>query len=255
MHEASVHGERLSTSKPKHRQKDDSVNEPLLQTGQKKGHGQLPSLSDSQLHEGTSADSSKEDDQKYNCNGQPVRQLSQQSEILNGSAHSPVISSPKSPVDSESDEEESDDDSPAEPVLSLSPSDRHRRVCCGCFMKLDPDHTKNGRCENLMAQMRHKRREQYCRYCRRTLEKGKIDTYFDLFKHWQLLDEDDKKLLRLRLKKSSICQHCFRSYKSNTRGSRLGLNRFQVELEVLSYYVFVLLIWYGICTLDLHNIL
>jgi len=75
-------------------------------------------------------------------------------------------------------------------------------------MKLDPDHTKNGRCENLMAQMRHKRREQYCRYCRRTLEKGKIDTYFDLFKHWQLLDEDDKKLLRLRLKKSSICQHC-----------------------------------------------
>ena len=138
-------------------------------------------------------------------------------------------------------------DNSDEPLLQLR--DVPQKVCCGCFMKLSPRHQEKNWCENLKNQTIFKRREQYCRHCRHSLKRGDIDKYFELFKHWQLLDEDDKKLLRLRLNKSNICRHCFRSYKSITKGSRMGLNRFQVELEVLSYYVFRLTIWYvaGVC--------
>eukprot|EP01083_Nonionella_stella_P042856 115652_1 len=99
-------------------------------------------------------------------------------------------------------------------------------VRCGCFVRRGNYKIGNDR---------------YCRHCRHSLRtKGDIDRYFELFKHYQLLDEDDKDLLRIRLSGRNICRHCFRSYKLK----RHGLNRCQVLLELLSYYVFKCAIWW-----------
>ena len=124
---------------------------------------------------------------------------------------------------------------------------------CGCFIRT-PKQKPNA-CKNLNKQWKLRGRESYCRHCRHSLstedgqKNGKIDRYFELFKYWQLLDEDDKKLLRLRLNKRNICPHCYRTYKSDPsdndkRRKKHGLSRFQVILEVMSYYVFKILIWW-----------
>ena len=135
------------------------------------------------------------------------------------------------------------------------------RTHCGCFVRAVEGHKSNP-CKNLNKQWKLRHRESYCRHCRHSLkikQKDKalgdtkknepIDPYFNLFKHYQLLDEDDKKLIRLRLNKRNICPHCYRVYKSDIedndkRKKKYALSRFQVVLEVMSYYVFIFFIWW-----------
>ncbi|ETO33416.1 hypothetical protein RFI_03691 [Reticulomyxa filosa] len=73
---------------------------------------------------------------------------------------------------------------------------------------------------------------------------GNITDYFELFKNYQVLDEMDKDLMKKLLCGHTICSHCFRPYKYDEAEKYTDrLFRWQVLLEILSYYVFVVCIW------------
>ncbi|ETO14723.1 hypothetical protein RFI_22644 [Reticulomyxa filosa] len=68
--------------------------------------------------------------------------------------------------------------------------------------------------------------------------------YFELFKNFQVLDEVDKELMKTLLHGHSICPHCFRPFKHNeAQNSTDRMFRWQVLLEILSYYTFIGFIW------------
>ncbi|ETO31843.1 transient receptor potential-gamma protein [Reticulomyxa filosa] len=80
----------------------------------------------------------------------------------------------------------------------------------------------------------------HCRYCRHYIgdKKGNINDYFELFQEYQIVDDADKDLMKKLLYRRTICPICFRPF---TEGSKY--HRWQVMLEVLSFYVFLLFIW------------
>ncbi|ETO06184.1 hypothetical protein RFI_31211 [Reticulomyxa filosa] len=81
---------------------------------------------------------------------------------------------------------------------------------------------------------------EFCRYCRHFVgsHKGNIKDYFELLQEYQTLDESDKELMTKLLSRRSICPVCFRPFGSNDK-----YYRWQVILEVLSFYVFMCFIW------------
>ena len=70
-------------------------------------------------------------------------------------------------------------------------------------------------------------------------ENGDIQIYFDLFRHYRILDDDDKKLMKHLLKNRKLCPICFRPYSGNND----RYYQWQVILEIISYYIFIILIW------------
>ena len=75
---------------------------------------------------------------------------------------------------------------------------------------------------------------------------GNIDDYFTLFNYYQLLDEADKKLIRNMLINRKLCPHCYRPY-IYYNGKSNRLSRWQVLLELISYFVFRVFIWIPLC--------
>ena len=55
-------------------------------------------------------------------------------------------------------------------------------------------------------------KKTFCRYCRHDMkhEIGDIQTYFDLFRHYRILDDEDKNLMKHLLKNRKLCPICFR---------------------------------------------
>eukprot|EP01083_Nonionella_stella_P162243 532414_1 len=86
------------------------------------------------------------------------------------------------------------------------------------------------------------KRRTFCRYCRQDMqhEIGSIQTYFDLFRHYRILDEDDKRLMKHLLKHKLLCPICFRPYS----GDDDRYYKWQVMLEIISYYIFCVALWF-----------
>ena len=61
------------------------------------------------------------------------------------------------------------------------------------------------------------------------------------FIHYRL-DEDDVKLMKRLMHGSGVCPSCYRPYKINLDGSTDRLHRWEIQLEIVSYYVFRLFV-------------
>merc|ERR1712048_32587 len=87
--------------------------------------------------------------------------------------------------------------------VSVSTTANRKRRWCSCFVKI-ADKGGDTWCKRLNKRWNMVTRDKYCRYCRNSLlvanpkGGGNIVDYFELFKFWQLLDEDDKTFLRAR---------------------------------------------------------
>ncbi|ETO22318.1 Radial spoke protein 3 containing protein [Reticulomyxa filosa] len=81
----------------------------------------------------------------------------------------------------------------------------------------------------------------YCQYCRHDTDSatGDINDYFELFRQYQMIDEADKALMKKLLYRQTICPNCFRPYTTESR-----FFRWQVIMEILSFYVFMIFIWF-----------
>ncbi|ETO07133.1 hypothetical protein RFI_30259, partial [Reticulomyxa filosa] len=81
----------------------------------------------------------------------------------------------------------------------------------------------------------------YCSHCRHYIgegQKGNINDYFALFGEYQIIDEEDKMLMTKLLHRQSICPNCYRPFSEETK-----YFRWQVLLEILSFYVFMVFLW------------
>lgn len=72
---------------------------------------------------------------------------------------------------------------------------------------------------------------------------GNIDDYFNLFDGYQL-DQEDQKVLRQIFATRNLCAKCYRPYKKFSDGSSNRYQRWQVTIEILSFYVFILTAWW-----------
>ena len=81
----------------------------------------------------------------------------------------------------------------------------------------------------------------YCRFCRnRMITNGDIKIYFYLFRHYnKSLDEADKTLLFKLSRNKMLCPSCFRPVKFYESDSA-RLWRWQVAMEIISFYVFMI---------------
>ena len=89
---------------------------------------------------------------------------------------------------------------------------------------------------------------RYCQFCRCYMRiNGNISHYFKLFINYRL-DEADVKFMKSLMQNAGICPQCyrpFRVYENTSTGMKTNrLYRWQVILELLSFYVFMLVIWF-----------
>lgn len=68
-------------------------------------------------------------------------------------------------------------------------------------------------------------------------QKGDIAKYVRLITNYRLENEDVTLVKRL-LQDTGICNKCYRPYKEFADGSTDRLNRSEIQLEVVSYWVF-----------------
>ena len=84
---------------------------------------------------------------------------------------------------------------------------------------------------------------KYCQFCRCYMtESGDIESYFRLFDGYQL-DSEDKKVLSSIFANRKLCAKCYRPYKKYSDGSSNRYQRWQVTIEMLSFYVFMLVMY------------
>jgi len=88
---------------------------------------------------------------------------------------------------------------------------------------------------------------RYCQFCRVYMRvNGNIAHYFKLFVNYRL-DEADVKFMQSLMQNAGICPHCYRPYRiyekteNGIKSNRLF--RWQVVLELLSFFVFMVVLW------------
>merc|ERR1719206_1208946 len=121
--------------------------------------------------------------------------------------------------------------------------EKTKLYCCGAFQKV-----KNPK--QLVQQKLLKNygeTARYCQFCRCYMrQNGDISRYFKLFVNYRL-DEADVKFMESLMQSSGICPQCYRPYRiyetTSTGMITNRLYRWQVVLELLSFYVFMLVIW------------
>eukprot|EP01083_Nonionella_stella_P028404 78220_1 len=114
-----------------------------------------------------------------------------------------------------------------------------------CIFERLPNTTFCGRSSNNWS----KNSRRYCRFCRtdmRDVISGDIAKYFDLFRyHGHIVDDADIQLMRELCGDRNyvhLCPHCFRPYIVWQNDSNRA-SRFQIMLEIISFYVFLILVW------------
>eukprot|EP00484_Ammonia_sp_Unknown_P014069 CAMPEP_0197080372 /NCGR_PEP_ID=MMETSP1384-20130603/214092_1 /TAXON_ID=29189 /ORGANISM="Ammonia sp." /LENGTH=484 /DNA_ID=CAMNT_0042519255 /DNA_START=85 /DNA_END=1539 /DNA_ORIENTATION=- len=122
----------------------------------------------------------------------------------------------------------------------LSKSCRNIARCCCSFIRrvedIAPDE-KDTYVKNVYFNYGDGGR-RFCRYCRTMITKsGDIDDFFELFINYRL-DEDDVKLMKRLMHHTGVCPKCFRPYKTWSDGTTDRLQRWEIQLEIISYYVF-----------------
>jgi len=115
--------------------------------------------------------------------------------------------------------------------------------CCGLFQKLkSPKHLiKDKIIKNYPETAR------YCKFCRCYMRiNGNISHYFKLFVNYRL-DEADVKFMKSLMQTAGICPQCYRPYRiyeATSTGTKTNrLFRWQVILELVSFYVFMMCIY------------
>eukprot|EP01084_Bolivina_argentea_P307706 531894_1 len=84
---------------------------------------------------------------------------------------------------------------------------------------------------------------KYCQFCRcEIIENGNIDNYFALFDGYRL-DKDDVKMIKNNMMDRGLCPKCFRPFKLYSDGSSNRLAKWQVIIEIVSFYVFILFLY------------
>ena len=88
---------------------------------------------------------------------------------------------------------------------------------------------------------------KYCQFCRINMAEnvGDISNYFNLFRGYRL-DEDDVKIIKNIFENRGVCSKCYRPYKLYHDGSSNRLARWQVIIEILSFYVFLLILYWSL---------
>ena len=81
----------------------------------------------------------------------------------------------------------------------------------------------------------------------RSCRSGNIDDYFKLFPdHGQILVEADINDMRSMCEDWEhvhLCQHCFRPYIMWDKHESNRHSRFQIMLEIISFYIFMIIVW------------
>jgi len=109
---------------------------------------------------------------------------------------------------------------------------RKNTVCCGLLQK-KRRKTNNGKEEDPRAL------RKYCQFCRCYMTaSGDINNYYALFDGYQLDDEDKKQLTQIFANRT-LCAKCYRPYKKFPNGASNRYQRWQVTIELLSFYVFI----------------
>merc|ERR1712228_254669 len=118
----------------------------------------------------------------------------------------------------------------------------------GIFERLPKDSCRKSFC--CADDKKSKNSKRYCRYCRndmRLCDSGNIDDYFDLFRyHGQILDEVDIKDMKRLCDDYDyvhLCPHCFRPYILWSENDSNRHSRFQIMLEIISFYVFIVFMY------------
>eukprot|EP01084_Bolivina_argentea_P244248 409225_1 len=110
--------------------------------------------------------------------------------------------------------------------------------CCGVLQRSQ---------SNNKLTSNHAETARYCQYCRCYMSvNGNISHYFKLFVNYRL-DEADVKFMKSLMQNAGICPQCYRPYRiyevTQTGIKSNRLYRWQVVLELLSFYVFMLVIY------------
>ena len=107
-------------------------------------------------------------------------------------------------------------------------------ICCGLFQRRYKDENSN------------KDSNKYCKFCRYYMRRnGNIKHYQDLFRKYRL-DDDDVKILKNIFKERGLCPKCYRPYKLNGDGTSNRYQRWQVILEMISFYVFLCFLYWSL---------
>ena len=87
---------------------------------------------------------------------------------------------------------------------------------------------------------------QYCQFCRHYMwNNGDISRYLALFRGYRL-DDDDVKVIKNTLENRGLCPKCFRPFKLYSDGSSNRLARWQVVIEIISFYVFICFLYWSL---------
>eukprot|EP01083_Nonionella_stella_P061283 159736_1 len=117
-----------------------------------------------------------------------------------------------------------------------------KTYCCGLLQKV-----KHPKAFIVNFWTNYSRTARYCQYCRCYMRvNGDISRYFKLFVNYRL-DEADVKFMKSLMQNAGICPQCYRPYRiyeeteSGVKSNRLY--RWQVMLELLSFYVFMIVVY------------
>lgn len=100
------------------------------------------------------------------------------------------------------------------------------------------------------------RKAKYCRFCKcymRESVPGSIEYYCALFRQYKIQDEE-MRMLSIMTQFNGICPECFRPYKLKPYKSPYTTNRLyrrQIIWEILSFYVFIVLLYLPLVLLSI----
>eukprot|EP01084_Bolivina_argentea_P111712 199268_1 len=117
-------------------------------------------------------------------------------------------------------------------------NDKKQLKCFGIMQKLK---NKQIVC-NLFS--KYNSTARYCSFCRCYMRvNGNISHYFELFINYRL-DEADVRFMESLMSTAGICPQCYRAYRKYDGNNKTNrLYRWQVILEILSFYVFLLCVY------------
>jgi len=111
------------------------------------------------------------------------------------------------------------------------------RGSTGAFGSIDARSTALGPKYEYMGRGR-----KYCRYCRNGMgNNGDINKYLKMITKYRL-EKDDVAMIKRLLADTGICDKCYRPYKKYPNGESNRLSRSEIQLEVASFWVFMV-VW------------
>eukprot|EP01084_Bolivina_argentea_P241321 405153_1 len=135
-------------------------------------------------------------------------------------------------------------------------SPNEKTTCCGgfCVFMKEKKRERLTTSKLVWCSKHYQRKAKYCRFCKcymRETIPGTIGYYCNLFRKYQI-DEAEQKMVAVLVASNGICPECFRPYKKKRHEGSNATNRLhrrQVVLEVLSFYIFMITLYFPLLVL------